>query len=40
MAVKYKFLSQSIKTGSFIYVNIANGERELKVDEENDKCYT
>ena len=40
MAVKYEFLSQSIKTGSFIYVNISNRERDLEVDEENEKCLT
>ena len=40
MAVKYKFMSRSIKTGSFINVILSNEERELKVDEENDKFLT
>ena len=38
MAVKYEFPSKSIKTGSFIYVNISKKELELRVGEKNDKC--
>ena len=36
MAVKYAFLSQTIKTGCFVYLNFANVKRELEVNQKNE----
>ena len=37
MAAKYEWLSESIKTGSFVYFQFSNNKRELEVDDEKDR---
>ena len=40
MAAKHEFMSQGIKTGSFVSFNISKFQCKIEVDEENDKCST
>ena len=36
MAAKFSFLSQSMKTGSIVYLNGSNVQSELEINEENE----
>ena len=40
MAAKYEFISQSIKTGSFVSLFVSKFKFKMNVVEENDRCPT
>ena len=40
IAAKHDFMSQSIKTGSFVSFNFSNVKGEVEIDVENDECPT
>ena len=40
MAAKYEFMSQGIKTGSFVSFNFSKLKCMIDVEDKNDKCST